>query len=231
MTASNAIRYYPLGDSALVVHFADEISENTHALIRKVIFRLDASEHSHIIEYVPAFTTITIYYDPLTTTYDMLVHLVHRILKNLPEDEEKTATIKEIPVWYNGADMDYILSYTGLSRKDIIRIHSEQTYLVHMIGFAPGFPYLGGMDKRLATPRKEIPRTKVEAGAVGIAGAQTGIYPMETPGGWQIVGQTPLLLFDVRRDSPSLLESGDRVRFVPIHADEFTKMKGNGNGN
>ena len=225
MSTSDSIQYYPLGDSAIVINFGDAISENINTLIQKVTSSLDTLKAPQIIEYVPAFTTITIYYNPVVTTYDEIVHAVHQLLRNLPEDQEKTSTTKEIPVWYNGPDLEYVASHTGLSQEEVIRIHSEQIYLVYMIGFAPGFPYLGGMDKRLATPRKEIPRIKIEAGAVGIAGEQTGVYPMETPGGWQIIGQTPLNLFDFRRDTPALLKSGDQIYFVPVEVDEFLEIK------
>lgn len=231
MSATTSIRDYPLGDSAIVVHFADVISENINTLIQKVASCLDTLQEPEIIEYVPGFTTITIYYNPLMTTYDDIVRAVHQILRNLPEDQEKSSTTKKIPVWYNGADLEYVVNYTGLSREEVIRIHSEQLYLVYMIGFVPGFPYLGGMDKRLATPRKEIPRIKIEAGSVGIAGEQTGIYPIETPGGWQIIGQTPANLFDFRRATPALLKAGDQICFVPIDFDEFVKIKDQEYGN
>lgn len=231
MSTSDSIQYYPLGDSAIVINFGDVIAKNINTLIQKVASSLDILKAPQIIEYVPAFTTITIYYNPLVTTYDEIVHAVHQLLRNLPADQEKTSITKKIPVWYNGPDLEYVASHTGLSKEEVIRIHSEQIYLVYMIGFVPGFPYLGGMDKRLTTPRKEIPRIKIEAGAVGIAGEQTGVYPIETPGGWQIIGQTPLNLFDFRRDTPSLLKSGDHICFVPIEVDEFLEIKEKEHGN
>lgn len=230
MSTSDPIQYYPLGDSAIVANFGDVISKNINTLIQKVASCLDTLQDPEIIEYVPAFTTITIYYNPLVTSYDDIMHAVHRIWRNLPDDRQESSAIKKIPVWYNGPDLEYVANYTGLSKEELIRIHSDQIYLVYMIGFVPGFPYLGGMDKRLATPRKEVPRVKIDAGSVGIAGEQTGIYPLATPGGWQIIGQTPLNLFDIKRDTPALLKSGDRICFVPIDVDVFSEIKEKGNG-
>lgn len=226
----DAIQCYPLGESAIVVRFGDEISKKTNLLIRQVAARLDSLQAHGIREYVPAFTTITIYYNPLVTTYEDLMHTVGEILQNLPKPMENQQVVKKIPVCYNGPDLAYVAHYTQRSEDEIIRMHSANLYLVYMIGFVPGFPYLGGMDPRLATPRKDVPRIKIEAGSVGIAGEQTGIYPLATPGGWQIIGQTPLNLFDRERNIPALLQSGDRIRFVPIGPDEYNDIKEQGYG-
>jgi inhibitor of KinA len=130
----------------------------------------------------------------------------------------------DIPVCYGGdfgPDLDAVSSHTGLSTEEVVAIHGEPDYLVYMIGFAPGFPYLGGMSERLASPRRESPRAKIPPGSVGIAGSQTGVYPIETPGGWQLIGRTPLRLFRPERDEPSLLRTGDRVRFQAIDRAEY----------
>lgn len=216
-----AIRHYPLGDRAIVLSFGDFISEDINAQIRKVIACLEIWNKSGIVEYVPAYTTVTIYYNPLIIGYMELSESLSNLLNDIPDGKSYPIREKEIPVYYNGPDLAYVAKYSGLSVEEVIGIHSQSEYLVYMIGFAPGFPYLGGMDSRIATPRKEVPRMKIEAGSVGIAGQQTGVYPMETPGGWQIIGQTPLCLFDMNRDKPSFLEAGDRVRFVPIDKEEF----------
>ncbi|MBO1911088.1 5-oxoprolinase subunit PxpB, partial [Microvirga sp. 3-52] len=117
-----------------------------------------------------------------------------------------------------GPDLEYVAKSNNLSIEEVIQIHSENEYLVYMIGFAPGFPFLGGMDKRIATPRKETPRLTIPSGSVGIAGKQTGVYPLETPGGWQIIGRTPLDLFLPDMSPPTLLEAGDKIRFMPVSA-------------
>ncbi|WP_164113030.1 MULTISPECIES: 5-oxoprolinase subunit PxpB [Sphingobacterium] len=220
----DTIRYYPLGDRSVVLSFGDHISEEVNIQIRKVVACLANWTKSGIVEYVPAYTTITIYYDPLTIRYEELIKSLSDVLKNIPEQQPQSIMVKEIPVYYNGPDLAYVAQYNGLSVEEVIRIHSKNEYLVYMIGFVPGFPYLGGMDSSIATPRKEVPRLKIHAGAVGIAGQQTGIYPMQTPGGWQIIGHTPLRLFDVHRDKPSYLEAGDRLRFVTVDKEDFEHL-------
>lgn len=226
-----AVRYYPLGDLAIVFSFGDRISEEINAQIRKMSVALDSYAKPGIIEYVPAYTTITIYYDPLIIGYADLAEGLCALLDLLPDEKYIPIANKEIPVYYDGPDLAYVAQQNGLTEAEVISIHSEREYLVYMMGFVPGFPYLGGMDSRIATARKAVPRLKIEAGAVGIAGQQTGVYPMETPGGWQIIGHTPLQLFDMHRDTPSFLEAGDRVRFVAISKEEFDDLKQPSYGN
>ncbi|WP_293946741.1 MULTISPECIES: 5-oxoprolinase subunit PxpB [unclassified Sphingobacterium] len=230
ITLPNSIGHYPLGDQGLVLSFADTISLDVNVQIRQIATCLDSWLQPGIIEYVPAYTTITIYYDPLLTSYNDLLSALQPIVRDIAENQEYKRVKKEIPIYYNGEDLAYVAQYHGLSEQEVVRIHSEGEYLVYMLGFVPGFPYLGGMDSRIATPRKEVPRLKIEAGAVGIAGQQTGVYPIATPGGWQIIGHTPLQLFDITQENPSLLEAGDRVAFIPITYDEFVQLKTQGNG-
>lgn len=230
ITLPSSIGHYPLGDQALVLSFGDTISEAVNARVRQVATHIDNWLQPGIIEYVPAYTTITIYYDPLLTSYNDLLSALQPIVRDIAENQEYKGVKKEIPVYYNGADLAYVAQHSGLSENEVVSIHSEGEYLVHMLGFVPGFPYLGGMDSRIATPRKEVPRLKIEAGAVGIAGQQTGVYPIATPGGWQIIGHTPLQLFDLTQENPSLLEAGDRVAFIPITYDEFVQLKAKNNG-
>ena len=226
----NPIRYYPMGDQAIVLSFGDTLSEALNTQVRKVVACLENWSQPGLIECVPAYTTITIYYDPRTITYQELLSALQMIVQDIPEDTEYKGLKKEIPVYYNGADLAYVAQYNGLTEEEVICIHSTPEYRVYMIGFVPGFPYMGGMDSRIATPRKEVPRLKIEAGAVGIAGQQTGVYPIATPGGWQIIGHTPLQLFDITQENPSLLEAGDRVAFIPVTYDEFVQLKTQGNG-
>jgi inhibitor of KinA len=223
---------YPLGDSAIVLEFGQEINEEIHQSIRTVCLFLDEYSFEGFIEYVPAFTTVTIFYDPLVSDYQATESLLQEMLDEIGEmePEESAAVTVEIPVLYGGSDLSFVAAHSGLSEEEVIALHTSAEYLVHMIGFAPGFPYLGGLNEKIATPRKETPRNSVPAGSVGIAGQQTGIYPIETPGGWQIIGQTPLNLFDVEREQPSLLRAGNKVRFVAIDALEFQMLKGEDDG-
>lgn len=227
----STIKHYPLGETAIVLCFGDVISPDINSFISAFASHLDDLKEHRIIEYVPAFTTITIYYDPTVTSYTSMVKLLFNLVENLNIQTKQGVLEKKIPVYYNGPDLEYVSEYTGLNKQDIIRLHSQPTYLVYMIGFVPGFPYLGGMNQLLAAPRKEIPRMKVEAGSVGIAGEQTGIYPMETPGGWQIIGKTPIVLFDINREEPSYLQAGDLIRFVPVEQEEFISIYETENGN
>ncbi|GAB3818152.1 hypothetical protein GCM10028895_15070 [Pontibacter rugosus] len=160
--------------------------------------------------------------------YGEVVQVLQQLLLNLEVKETPAVRVVELPVLYGGdygPDLEEVAAHCKLTAEEIIHIHSAQEYLVHMIGFAPGFPYLGGMDKRIATPRKASPRPYIPAGSVGVAGEQTGVYPISTPGGWQLIGQTPLALFDASRKVPSLLQAGDKVKFVPISEEEFKTRK------
>jgi inhibitor of KinA len=150
------------------------------------------------------------------------------LLNDLDLDERRESRVVEIPVHYggeSGPDLDIVAKHNGLTPEEVVAIHSNGHYFVNMIGFAPGFPYIGGMSEKIATPRKSSPRLKIPAGSVGIAGKQTGIYPIETPGGWQIIGKTPLQLFRPDHDPPSLLKAGDKICFKPITLKEFREWE------
>jgi inhibitor of KinA len=225
-------KIYPLGDSAIVLEFGQEINEEIHHSIRSVCQFLDEYSFEGFVEYVPAFTTITIFYDPLVSDYELTASLLTEMLDEIAEmeQEEDAVVTVEIPVLYGGHDLSFVAAQAGLTAEEVIALHTSAEYLVHMIGFAPGFPYLGGLNEKIAAPRKETPDNSVPAGSVGIGGIQTGIYPIETPGGWQIIGQTPLVLFDAEREQPSLLRAGNKVRFVAIDALEFQMLKGEDDG-
>lgn len=223
------IQYYPLGDTGLVLQFGDTINEDTYQEIRAVSAWLDSHPLDGFVEYVPAYTSITIYYQPWILRYDQLVTTVQEMLHCRGKlHAEVPSPIRCIPVYYGGttgADLDYVAAFHQMDAETVITLHTEAEYRVYMMGFIPGFAYMGGLDERLATPRKQQPSTRVPKGSVGIAGTQTGIYPLETPGGWQIIGQTPLALFDSHRAHPFLLKMGDIVRFTSITEDEFTQIK------
>lgn len=229
-------RLYPLGDSAITVQFGDSIDEATHGKVRAFSAYLERHPFPGFVEQVPAFTTLTIYYNPwvlseqgLYNPYTRVTEQLQHMLKVAREyGKSAKPRVVEIPVCYNGSfgpDLEYVARYNKLTPQEVIASHARGKYLVYMIGFAPGFPYLGGMSKKLATPRKQQPRARIPAGTVGIAGNQTGIYPIETPGGWQLIGRTPLRLFDPDRAQPSLLQAGDLVRFVPISEEEYWQRK------
>ncbi|MGI4744348.1 MAG: 5-oxoprolinase subunit PxpB [Janthinobacterium lividum] len=230
-----AAQLFPLGDAAVVVQFGQEISAATHAAIQAFSAHLGRQPFVGLREVVPAFTTLTVYYDPWLVSqdgqyqpYERVAATLRRRLAEAPALPPLAAEVQEIPVWYGGQygpDLAFVAQHAGLSLSEVIARHAAPEYLVHMLGFAPGFPYLGGLDAGLATPRLAQPRALVPAGSVGIAGPQTGIYSLPTPGGWQLIGRTPLRLFDPAWAQPSLLEAGQHLRFVPIGASEYARLQ------
>lgn len=171
-----------------------------------------------VVECVPAYSSLLVVIDPLVTEIDELKESVKHIAAALPRQEARAGRLVAIPVRYggeDGPDLEQLAAHCGLSVNETIRLHSEPEYVVFFLGFLPGFPYLGGMDPRLSMPRLEKPRLAVPAGSVGIAGGQTGIYPLESPGGWRIIGRTRLQLFDAGRSQPAVISPGDRVKFIP----------------
>ncbi|WP_285009242.1 5-oxoprolinase subunit PxpB [Pedobacter faecalis] len=226
-------RFYPLGDQAIVLSLGNTIDSQTYELIGRLSAYLEKNQQEGFAEFVPAFTSVTIFYNPLVISYDQAEYNLRSALGSIGGLGTATgARVVEIPVCYGGIygpDLDIVASHTGLSEGEVVRLHQTSEYQVYMIGFAPGFPYLGGLDTSLATPRKDKPTTLVKAGSVGIAGKQTGIYSMDTPGGWQIIGRTPLRLFDPESKDPVLLKAGDRIRFFAIDEDEFAHYVSHGN--
>jgi inhibitor of KinA len=229
MTISGA-RIFPLGDSACVIELGDEIGETVHSRVAAVVEALESQPPEAMVEYIPAFTTVTVIYDPIAASGAAFSDRLVKLLSAASEGAEVTGRPPvEVPVCYGGdlgPDLEFVASHNGLQAKEVIEIHSEKEYLVYMIGFAPGFPYLGGMSERIAAPRQDSPRPRIPAGSVGIAGRQTGIYSIESPGGWQLIGQTPQRLFRPGHEEPSLLRTGDRVRFKAIDRTEFNATKG-----
>jgi inhibitor of KinA len=225
---------YPLGDSAVVIQLGQEISKVTSNHIRAICAWLDEYTFEGFIEYVPAYTTITIYYLPQVLRYPELTDMLREMMDNISENEtDFQPDIIEVPVLYGGEwgpDLDFVAAHNHISAAEVIALHSAEEYLVYMIGFAPGFPYLGGMNEKIAAPRRESPRSKIPAGSVGIAGKQTGVYPITTPGGWQIIGRAAIDLFDIKREVPALLKVGDLVRFRPVSEIEFMQIRGGEHG-
>jgi inhibitor of KinA len=230
------VRLYPLGDAAVVLEFGGGISPSTHRAITGFSARLARQPFVGLREMVPAFTTLTVYYDPWLASengrhapYERVAAQLQKLLAAAEETEAATKTeVVEIPVCYGGGfgpDLEYVAAHAELSIEEVVARHTAPDYLVHMIGFAPGFPYLGGLDARLATPRWAQPRALVAAGTVGIAGLQTGIYSLPTPGGWQLIGRTPLRLFNPEWAAPSRLRAGQQLRFVAISEAKFVELQ------
>lgn len=227
MSAKEPPRYVPVGDAAILIEFGDRIDEAVNRRVRSLAATLAQEPLHGLIEAVPTYRSLLLHYDPLHLDYVTLERWARERLEQsgalaLPEPRQV-----EIPTVYGGPygpDLNFVARHNGLSAQEVIRIHSGTAYPVFMIGFTPGFPYLGGVDAAIAAPRLETPRTQVPAGSVGIAGQQTGVYPLASPGGWRIIGRTPLRLFDPHTDPPALLAPGDRVRFVPILEEEFERL-------
>ena len=215
-----------------MVTLGDSIDEATHRLVRAATARIDRHTLRGIVDQVPAFTSIAVHYDPAVVAeqsgtagpYDFVRDALDRLLADVAAEDLPAPRTVEIPVCYGGdlgPDLDEVARSHDLTPDDVISIHTSGNYLVYMIGFMPGFAYLGGLPERIATPRRKTPRTAVPAGTVGIGGSQTGVYPLVSPGGWNLIGRTPRAIFDIRRDEPTLLSTGDRVRFRALTLAEF----------
>lgn len=227
----------PLGERAIIIRLGHEINEGMHHEVMSLLHDLESEQLHGVIEYVPAYCSITVHYNPLlliagnlnngSASQVMQMQLQRRIEKFEKREHQVHHTehrVIEIPVCYGGTygpDLSEVARYNDMTTDDVIQIHGNKSYLVHMLGFAPGFPYLGGMDKRIATPRKAIPRTHIVEGSIGIAGEQTGIYPLASPGGWRIIGRTPLRMFNPQDEVPTLVQAGDRIKFIPITEEQY----------
>lgn len=207
----------PLGDSSILVQFGEEmdlaINQRVHALANLI----EVSPMQGIIETVPAYAALLVQYDPLIISFTQVRDFLRGKMSQAEEDTFRKPRQVQVPVRYGGGygvDLESVARHLQLQVEDVIRIHSGKIYTVYMMGFTPGFPYMGKLDDALVMPRLETPRTRVPAGTVAIAGAQTGIYPIASPGGWQLIGWTPLKLFDPNSDQPFLFSPGDEVKFV-----------------
>ncbi|MDR2768520.1 MAG: 5-oxoprolinase subunit PxpB [Treponema sp.] len=223
------MRFLPAGDSALVVEFGNEISEAINRKIRFVTGALDRAKLAGVLDLTPTYRSILVNFDALRVSASGIRDFVTKAFNSYSESSEASGgEVIEIPVLYGGEagpDLDFICGHTKLDKEEVIRRHSSVEYLVYMLGFTPGFAYLGGMPKELATPRLAKPRAVIPAGSVGIAAAQTGIYPVESPGGWQLLGRTPLKVFNYERAEPFLLSAGDYLKFVPVSEKEYAALE------
>jgi inhibitor of KinA len=217
-------RIVPAGDSALIVEFEERIDPAVNARAIACGETIQAANLPGVRDVVPTYRSVAIYFDPLRTDSAAMMACVTRAATQaVPELAAARAPVR-IPVCYGGElgpDLAAVAAFAGLPEDDVVRLHTTTTYRVFMLGFVPGWAYLGIVDGRIAMPRRSTPRVRVPSGAVGIAGVQTGVYPAETPGGWQLIGRTPLKPFDASRTDPFLMQAGDAVQFYSIAREEF----------
>jgi len=216
--------YRIMGDRSLLIELGDNISAEVNRRVRELSVMLGQNPVEGVLETIPAYRSLLIIYDPLITNTRVLQHQIEDLQKKSEVIDIPEPKTVEIPVVYGadyGPDLKWVAGYHNIDVEDVIQLHTGTTYQVYMIGFTPGFPYMGELPERLATPRRETPRTTIPEGSVAIAQRQTGIYPVESPGGWHILGRTPMKLFNPLQVPPALLEMGDLVRFFPIEKGEF----------
>jgi inhibitor of KinA len=224
------VRLLNAGEQGLVVEFGTTVDKAVNAKIHYVATMLRKLTITGVGEIVPTYRSLMVYFDPLVISREKLVKRVQQILPEAGVAMQKLerGQVVEIPVCYGGEygpDLEFVANHTGLGVDEVIAVHTAAPYMIYMLGFMPGFPYLGGMPEVLSTPRLEKPRTVIPAGSVGIAGSQTGFYPVESPGGWQIIGRTPLKAFDKDATDPFLFQAGDYLRFRSIAATEFAAIE------
>ena len=221
-------RILTAGDSAILVEFGKEISPEINQRISAVVQLMKEQHIEGIVDMISAFCSLLINYDPRVVSYEEIRERIECLIKVDIKSQNGKKKVFEIPVCYGGEygpDLAKIAEHAGLSEEEVIRIHSSKDYLIYMLGFLPGFTYLGGLDERIHTPRLANPRIKINAGSVGIGGSQTGIYPVDSPGGWQLMGMTPVKTYDPERETPILVEAGDYIRFVPIAEEEYKRIQ------
>lgn len=219
------------GDRGLLVEYGDAIDPEINRKVRSMAMALGEKKLPGILEYIPTYRSIIIVYDPSGTDASKIKDQVLALEEQLSEISIPPPETVKIPVCYGGdlgPDMEFVAKTHDLAVEDVVRIHSELEYQIYMIGFTPGFPFLGGLPEVLHTPRLQTPRKVVPAGSVGIANNQTGIYPIDSPGGWQLIGRTPLSLFDPRNLNPFLLKAGDKLKFYPISLEEYHRIREGG---
>lgn len=221
------VKFLLTGDTSLTVEFGNEISESINTQIRAFSIALQNSKIPGIVETVPTYRSLMIHYDPGVILYKPLVQKLTALLGQLDKIEIPPSEVLEIPVLYGGEmgpDLDFVAQHNGKTPEEVVQIHTSTEYLIYMLGFTPGFTYLGGMSDEIATPRLKTPRVKIPAGSVGIAGSQTGVYPIDSPGGWQLIGRTPVRMYDPDREPPILPQAGQYIKFYAITQKEFDEI-------
>ena len=221
-------QYRPAGDRGLLVEYGAGIDPEVNRKVRSMAAVLKIYRPDGVDEVIPTYRSLLVVYDPLRTDADDLRRALSDLEARIGEIRIPEPATVSIPVCYGGEfgpDIKFVAEAHGLTQEEVIRLHTGPAYPIYMIGFTPGFPFLGGLPERLHTPRLETPRTRVPEGSVGIANAQTGIYPVASPGGWRLIGRTPLKLFDPDPESPFLYQAGDRIQFAPISEEEFRRLE------
>ena len=222
-----SFRIVPAGDAALVVEFEERIDPEVNARAIAMADAMQAAALAGVRDVVPTYRSVAVFFDPLRTDYDALVAAIEREAARPVADAAAGREPIRIPVCYGGdlgPDLPSVAAFARLSEPQVVELHAAMTYRVFMVGFVAGFAYMGIVDARIAAPRHSTPRVRVPLGSVGIAGTQTGIYPAETPGGWQLIGRTPVKPFDPSRAEPFLLKAGDAVQFTPIDRAEYERL-------
>jgi inhibitor of KinA len=220
-------RIVPAGDSALIVEFEERIDPAVNARTIACADAIQAVNMPGVRDVVPTYRSVAIYFDPLRTDGDELLDRIAHEAEHATAKEATAAAPIRIPVCYGGElgpDLANVALFAGMPEDEVVRVHSSATYRVFMLGFVPGFAYLGLVDERIAMPRHATPRVRVPIGSVGIAGVQTGIYPAETPGGWQLIGRTPTKPFDPARGEPFLMKAGDAAQFYSVDRAEYDRL-------
>ncbi|WP_047983627.1 5-oxoprolinase subunit PxpB [Ornithinibacillus californiensis] len=215
------------GDRAILVVFGDELNEVTSKKVRKLAELVDGQKILGIEEVILGYTSLLVNYNPIKISYTSLQTTLDNLILQINLTENESSKTIEIPVLYGGnlgPDLPEVARLNNLKEADVIQIHTESEYTVYFLGFTPGFPFLGGMSKKIATPRLENPRKRIEAGSVGIAGYQTGIYPVNSPGGWRLIGRTPISLYDPNTKNPFLLSPGDIIKFKSITKEVYEEL-------
>lgn len=228
------VRYLVSGDCAVCVEFGNEISPKINRKIRAFKIAVEKAEIEGIVETVPTYRSLLVVYKPEVIRFKELTEKFEGILDSMDSIQIPPPSVIEIPVLYGkemGPDLETVAAHNGRTPEEVIKIHTSEEYLIYMLGFIAGFPYLGGMSKEIATPRLKSPRVKIEGGSVGIAGEQTGIYPVASPGGWQLIGRTPLKLYDADREKPVLLEAGQYIKFRAVTEKEYREIEKQVNDN
>jgi len=224
----NDPEYRIMGDGAFLVELGDEIGVEVNKKVRELFVALKADPFEGVVETIPSYRSLLLIFNPLETTFSLLQEKIQHLLNTLDPSQLPEPKTVEIPVVYgghHGPDLEWVARYHKITPEEVIRRHTAHTYHVYMIGFMPGFPYMGELPEGLVTPRRETPRTVVPKGSVALALGQTGIYSTQSPGGWQVIGRTPLNLFDAAKWPPALLEMGDQVRFFAINEEEMREWQ------
>ncbi len=227
-SASEGARFQPASDQSLLITFGAEISLTAHQQVMKLLRLLQSEPVASVRNLHPAYCSLLVKFDGLRISHDEVEAILREYLARLEEVQLPEPRKVEIPVCYggeHGPDLADVCALHGMAAEEVVELHASVEYLVYFLGFVPGFAYLGELPEALVTPRLATPRRSVPAGSVGIAGNQTGVYPFATPGGWRVLGRTPVAMFRTDRDGLSLLSIGDRVRFTPISAERFAALE------